>query len=91
MENSHNDPVDGIDAEVADVIEQAQPAASQPAAEALASRSRFDATDPIDSANAEVADVIEQAQPVGSEPTGGALDPEATGIELEEADDSRQA
>lgn len=56
--------------------------------------------DPIDGTEADVADVIEQAEPPASEPVGDALehreridtsDPELTGLEAEEAEDSGQA
>jgi hypothetical protein len=59
-----------------------------------------DRTDPIDSVEADAADVLEQAQPLTSEPVEDALrssaaipdvDPELTGIEAEEAEDSGQA
>lgn len=58
------------------------------------------ASDPIDGAEADVADLIEQAEPPSSEPVEAALedreridatDPELTGEEAEEAEDSGQA
>lgn len=91
MVHLDSDPIDGIEAEPADVLEQAQPPASEPVGDALASRSRFDATGSLDGVDAEPADVLEQAQ--SALPGGGPddLDPESTGIEDEETDDSRQA
>jgi hypothetical protein len=57
-------------------------------------------SDPIDGIEADVADVLEQSEPPYSEPVEQALgqrdavpdvDPELTGIEAEEAEDSGQA
>ncbi|MGN6444129.1 hypothetical protein [Amnibacterium sp.] len=57
-------------------------------------------SDPIDESRADVADVLDQAEPPASEPIEEALeereridarDPELTGLEAEEADDSGQA
>jgi hypothetical protein len=57
-------------------------------------------SDPIDDSEADVADLIEQAEPPASEPIEQALDarerihatdPELTGLEAEEAEDSGQA
>jgi hypothetical protein len=57
-------------------------------------------SDPIDDTQADVADVLDQAVPDRSEPIEDALehraiidttDPELTGLEVEEAEDSGQA
>ena len=57
-------------------------------------------SDPIDDSRADVADLIDQAEPASSEPIEQALedrdpvgdpDPELTGLEVEEAEDSGQA
>lgn len=57
-------------------------------------------SDPIDETDADIADLIDQAEPASSEPIEQALDqreridasdPELTGEEVEEAEDSGQA
>ncbi|GAA2753702.1 hypothetical protein [Amnibacterium kyonggiense] len=57
-------------------------------------------SDPIDGTEADVADLLDQAEPPTSEPIAAALeererivatDPELTGLEAEEAEDSGQA
>ncbi|MGT2427207.1 hypothetical protein [Amnibacterium kyonggiense] len=60
----------------------------------------IDASDPIDGSEADAADVLDQAEPPIGEPVADALaardriaatDPELTGEEAEEAEDSGQA
>ena len=46
MDILDSDPVDGIEADPADVLEQSEPASSRPVEEALASRDRVTAVDP---------------------------------------------
>jgi hypothetical protein len=62
MDIQDSDPIDETQADVADLIDQAEPASSEPVADALRERERIDATDP-----------------------------ELTGEEVEEAEDSGQA
>jgi hypothetical protein len=62
MDMQGSDPLDETQADVADLLDQAEPAASEPVEEALQERERIDASDP-----------------------------ELTGEEAEEAEDSGQA
>lgn len=62
MDTFDSDPIDGIEADPADVLEQSEPPVSEPVDQALAAR-----------------DAV------------SAADPELTGIEAEEAEDSGQA
>jgi hypothetical protein len=62
MDIQGSDPIDGTEADIADVIDQAEPPVSEPIEDALEHREPFDASDP-----------------------------ELTGLEAEEAEDSGQA
>ena len=55
--------IDGTEADVADVIEQAEPPAAEPVDEALGQRDPLPAGD-IDDTRANPADALEQAAPV---------------------------